>query len=564
MKSINKLICIATLAITAVSCTEQYDCKLNPTKPDEVKLSEYLNSFDVLKKYSIDRVNAPFQLGAYISSSDFLAKELPYSMVCNNFQALEVGKSFTPVSAINENGEFDFSTLQALAEETNAAGITLFGGILLSHKEQRAEYLNGLIAPEIIIGERDNGNILINDFESDALGTTYPMTGNSAATVVNDPAGGTGKVLGVGSTATPANQSFPILTITLPNDLTLGNCLSLVMDFNATSTTGLYGQGMRMGINDNGNASYKSASEFGCPGGSWGKGLISLDFSALNLTAEEKALTTFNLKLGSATGAGVYYIDNIKIYWETGSGDQIIEKPEEEKKEILTAELSKWIGGSLNASEGLVKAWNVIDEPLDASASDANTFQWKDYFGNPGYARTAVKMARDNAATALDLFVSSTFELDNNPVQKAEDLIALIAAWEADNVTKIEGINVLLSLNYSKNPTQQQTNEAAIGQLFEKLAASGKQIRISDLKMSISNATGTVLRSAAVTADDRLLVADYYTFVLKKYFGTIAKGKQYGISLAQISETQDGTTICPWNVNNDRTDIYIGIVDGLE
>ncbi|MDR1121304.1 MAG: endo-1,4-beta-xylanase [Dysgonamonadaceae bacterium] len=724
MKYINKLICVTILAIVSVSCIDEYDCNLNPAKPEEVAASEYLNSFDMLKKYAADQTAAPFQLGAYLSPSDFLAKELPYSMLCTNFQALEIGNSFTPVSVTNEIGDPDFSTLQTLVEETGAAGLMLYGGALLANTEQRAEYLNGLIAPIVIPIVPESGVTTVKDFEDDALGTIYSMTGNSASTVEEDPDGQSGHVLRVGSAETPANRSYPQFEITLPEgrvlgDYTtvsidfrgggssglygsgmvmaingktgsgyqspsgygcsgdvwgrgmivmeiatipltdeekqsaaftlylgsgtgagnyfidnikmayekvasgktvidfesdalskeypmtgnsvakveqdpdgvsgkvlhvgetgnaanysypkfqvtlpsgqkLGNCTTVSMDFRGTGSTGLYGSGMRLRINGR-EKTYNSPSGYGCGDGRWGRGMIAMNLADFELTDEEKQLTSFELATGSGTGAGDYYIDNITLIWK--AEDIIIEKTAEEKKDILTAELTKWIGGMLNAGSESVKAWNIVSEPLNSNADGANTFYWKDYLGDPDYARTAVKIARENSTTALELFVSATFELDDNSAQKAEDLIALIAAWEADNVTKINGINVLLHLNYSKNQAQQQTNEATVGHLLEKLAASGKQIRISDLQMSVSNAGGTVLKAAEVTADDRLLAAGYYTFVFKKYFSVIAKEKQYGISFAQMSETKDGDVVCPWNVNNNRTEIYIGIVDGLK
>jgi len=724
LQYINKLLCIAILAVVSFSCTDPYVCKLEPEKPGEMALTEHLNSFDVLKNYIEEQTGTPFQLGTYHPARDFLAKELPYSMVCTNFQALDIGNSFTPVSVSNESGDMDFSTLQMLAEETATTGLTLYGGNLLANTGQRAEYLNELIAPIFIPVVPETGVTTVKDFENDALGTTYPMTGNSTSTVEEDPDGQSGHVLRVGNAGTPANRSYPTFEITLPEGRVLGDYITVMIDFHGTGATGLYGGGMVMAVNgktgsgyqtpanygcgdgrwgrglivmelstipltddekqstsfslylgsgtgagnyliDNikmayekvasgktvidfesdaigtvypmtgnsmarvvqdpdgvsgnvlrvgepGNAAnysfprfqvtlpdgrklgdystvsldfrgtgstglygggmrlringremvYGSPSSYGCGDGSWGRGLISMNLAEFALTDEEKQLTSFELATGSGTGAGDYYIDNISLTWK--AADIIIEKTEQEKKDILTAELTKWITGYINAGGEGIKAWNVVSEPLESTAADENTFYWKDYIGNPDYARTAVGIARENATTTLDLFVSTTFEPDEESVQKAEDLITLIAAWEADNVTKIDGINVLLHLNYAKNLTQQQTNETVVGQLFEKLAESGKQIRISDLKMTISNAGGTVLRSSEVSADDRLLAADYYTFVIKRYFSTIAKEKQYGISFAQMVETTNGTIICPWNVYHNRTEIYVGIVDGLQ
>lgn len=724
LQYIHRLLCIAILAVVLFSCTDPYICNLDPEKPSEVVESEYFSSFEVLKNYIEEQTGTPFKLGAYLPSTDFLAKELPYSMVRTNFQALDFGSSFTPVSSLNEAGDMDFSILQMLANEAAEVDLTLYGGNLLANTGQRTEYLTGLIEPIFIPVVPESGVTLVKDFEDDALGKTYPMTGNSIATVEEDPDDVSGKVLRVGNAETPANRSYPQFEIELPAGRVLGDYTTVMIDFLGTGATGLYGGGMVMAVNGKTGSGYQTPANYGCGDGRWGRGLITMSLSTIPLTDTEKESTTFTLYLGSGTGAGNYLIDNIKMAYEkvatekmvidfesdavgteyemtgnsvarvvedpdgvsgkvlrvgepgnaanqshpkfqitlppgrnlgqyesvsldfrgsgssglygtgmrlringrektylspsgygcssdvwgrglinmsfeefglteeekkltsfelttgsgTGSGDYyidnvtltwkaadiIIEKTEEEKREILTAELEKWIAGNIDAAGESVKAWNVVSEPFDLTATGENTFYWKEYLGDPDYARIAVKMARDTAEITLDLFVSNTIELDETSVQKAEDLIALITEWEADNVTKIDGINILLYLNYSKNLPQQQENETRLDQLFEKLAESGKQIRISDLKMTVSNAAGTVIRTSEVTADDRLLAADYYTLVFKKYFSTIAKEKQYGISLAQMSETNNGTIVCPWNASNNRNEIYVGIVDGLK
>jgi endo-1,4-beta-xylanase len=79
-------------------------------------------------------------------------------------------------------------------------------------------------------GGVSTGKIVITDFESDNLGKTYSMTGNSSSTVENDPKGVSGKVLHVGSSATPTSQSHPKFTVNLSGGVTLGDCVSVTLD----------------------------------------------------------------------------------------------------------------------------------------------------------------------------------------------------------------------------------------------------------------------------------------------------------------------------------------------
>ena len=110
-----------------------------------------------------------------------------------------------------------------------------------------------------------------------------------------------------------------------------------------------------------------------------------------------------------------------------------------------------------------VKVWNIVGEPLDKTI-DANTFNWGEYLGEVEYARTAVKQARDTAKVDLNLFVSNTFNQSDEMGQKADELIALVKSWEADDVTRIDGYNILLHAVYSKDATSQKANEEMISE----------------------------------------------------------------------------------------------------
>ena len=82
----------------------------------------------------------------------------------------------------------------------------------------------------------------------------------------------------------------------------------------------------------------------------------------------------------------------------------------EEKKEALTPVLQDWIYGMMEATEGKVKAWDVVNEAISGEDKDGdgfydlqsatrgtvtpddakNNFYWQDYLGDLDYVRTAV------------------------------------------------------------------------------------------------------------------------------------------------------------------------------
>ena len=102
------------------------------------------------------------------------------------------------------------------------------------------------------------------------------------------------------------------------------------------------------------------------PDGFAGRG----DFPSIPITTEWEEVTVFTNCTGDAATrilfnygkyAGTIYIDDLSIYWQK-SGNTIPLTPEE-KEEILTNELERWIKGMLESCGGYVKAWDVVNEP---------------------------------------------------------------------------------------------------------------------------------------------------------------------------------------------------------
>lgn len=732
----NKIIGITLMVAMAMSCTDEYDCQLVVEKPEKEAINEYLCSFDLLKSYINRDAGSPFKLGTSIASTDFVKKDIAYSTIMSNFDAVDVNGSFSPTNALKTDGNYDFSGMLAAVNTANAAGVTLFGGTLCSNQGQRAAYYNQLIQPIIIPFIPEKGKTVICDFENDELGTNYGMTGGSVAVVENDPDGRSGKALHVGTDDNKAAYSHPKFNVKLPEGRKLGDYVNLTIDMRIVNQDGIYGSGMRVFINGKEFSIGTNAKGFGCNSNTWNRGAVinlkSAQAPGFILPDELKGLTEFELAVGSASGGAQYYLDNIVMNYEvagngvtkidfeedelgktypmtgnsscvvendpngsgkvlhvgtasslcsysyptfkvklqegrtlgdytalsldmfliggkgkygtgmkvvingvtldakkgpaaygcpdnawgrdliyitflkegdtpengkiiipnslrslteieiavgSGSGewhayidnislhwkadDTIIEKTPEEKKAIFTDELNKWIGGMVNAGGEAVNVWNIIGEPLDKTM-DANTFNWGEYLGEVEYARTAVKLARDTAKVDLNLFVSNTFNQAEEMDRKADEMIALVNAWEADNVTKIDGYNILLHAVYSKDATSQKANEEMITGLFKKLAQTGKPVRVSDLSMMVEDMDGSFIQSSRLTDDERTYAANYMAFIMKEYRKTIASDKQYGISISSMTETNSGNKVCPWTSGYNRNGMYEGIVEGLK
>lgn len=750
MKYFNhKIIGIVMMCTAVMGCTDEYDCNLQVEKPQNAAVNEYLAQFDLLKSY-IDRSGTPFQLAATIPASEFMKKGIVFSTLLSNFDAVDINDSYNPLNALNGDGTYNFGGMQTIANLTAETGVTLYGGVLCSNQGQRAAYYNKLIEPIDIPVEVQKGTTKLFNFEDDAIGTSYPMTGNSSATVEEDPAGASGHVLHVGTNEVKAATSFPKFHVTLPAGRKLGDYIKLNIDLRHVGTDGIYGSGMKVLINGQKFDLGTNADGLGVSNNTWKRGIvIMLNDATIKpgfvMAGDLKELTEFDLSVGSESGSAQYYLDNISMDYEvtgkgttvinfekdnlnttypmvngsgspgtstnkvvadpegtsghvlyvqsvhsfpeftvkladgktladytgmtmdmrliagmygsgmyvringqllnlgqsaasygfqqndtwkregvyvkfvkqgtytalgeaipattieipdalkdlneinfaigSSSGDwrayidnltfvweakpQHIEKTPEEKKTIFTKEMEKWIGGMVHAGVNeikSVKAWNIIGNPLDKTVND-NTFNWGEYLGEVEYVRTAVKIARDtvkNANVKLDLFVSNTFGQYDNMGDMADKLITLVNTWEEDNVTKIDGYNILLSAIYSKDATFQAGNKATISGLFDKLGKTGKLVRVSDLSMMVEESDGNFVAINKLTEEDRAVAASYIAFIIQEYKKLIPADKQYGISISGITETNTGYKLCPWTPDYYRNGMYEGIVDGLK
>ena len=303
------------------SCDEDYDVTIpTPDVPYDAEMEAALSKYDVLTEYA-SKAGVPF--GVSVSPEDFASKKLAYSIVATNYTQVEAPGLFTPAKLINEEGVYNFSSLSSLISTAGEAGVSVFGPALCSASNLPADYLKKLIAPIVIPYEPvepEVGEFVLTDFESDELGKTYPMTGGSVSTVEEDPDGESGHVLHVGAEGNVAAYSLPTFEVTMPEGKTLAHLKMVVFDIKAPGSGGLYGAGLRLTIEGT-EMAYGNCTSFGCEDNKWGRGLIKLAFEPGKFSQSDLDKNTFKMDIGSATGSGNYYIDNVKIKWEVAGDD---------------------------------------------------------------------------------------------------------------------------------------------------------------------------------------------------------------------------------------------------
>ena len=205
---------------------------------------------------------------------------------------------------------------------------------------------------------------------------------------------------------------------------------------------------------------------------------------------------------------------------------------DEEKKDVLTTAMGTWIDGMMEATDGYVTSWDVVNEALsgadkdgdgkydlqsatrgNVSANDAkNNFYWQDYLGDLDYVRTAVADA---------------------------------------------------------DPNTQESKKNHIVKMLQLMAESGKLCKISELDMGYVDAAGNSVTYDQMTEEQHKEMRDLYTFVLQKYFEIIPAAQQYGITQWCATDSpkdsgwRKGEPTGLWDLNYLRKHTYAGFAVGL-
>lgn len=345
------------------------------------------------------------------------------------------------------------------------------------------------------------------------------------------------------------------------------------------------------------------AGEFGAgfqnPDGYKGCG----DFPTIKVTTDWKEVDVATLCNGDNASrlllnigkyAGTLYIDDFEVYYTKSSNT--IPLTDEEKKNILTPVLQKWIYGMMEATEGKVKAWEVVNEAISGedkdgdgfydlqsatrgtvSADDAkNNFYWQDYLGDIDYVRTAVAAARKGFADAggnpeeLKLFINDyNLETAYDHNKKLKSLIHWIEEWQKDGVTKIDGIGSQMHVTCSMDPAKQKENEEAYENMLHLMVDSHKLVRISELDMGLADKDGNLVNTTDMTEEQHKAMRAYYEFIVKKYLEIVPENQQWGICQWCATDSpansgwRAGLPVGLWDLDYYRKHTYGGFAAGL-
>ncbi|HEY0769143.1 MAG TPA: endo-1,4-beta-xylanase, partial [Sphingobacteriaceae bacterium] len=284
----------------------------------------------------------------------------------------------------------------------------------------------------------------------------------------------------------------------------------------------------------------------------------------ITISPETSGVTAIAFNLGNT--ATSYYFDNIELtkYNEDGGGSQVIEKTPEEKREIIYGELDKWISGMMEVSKSYVKAWDVVNEPMDdgnpyelkngiGRELNDDEFYWQDYLCQD-YAVEAFRLAAQYGNSDDKLFIND-YNLEYN-LDKCKGLIEYMEYIESQG-GRVDGIGTQMHISTDSDKDK-------IVAMLELLAATGKLIKISELDIGVGAQTN------AATDEHYKAQSEMYRFVVEKYFEIIPPAQRYGITVWSPKDSPAGSSwragepIGLWTEGFSRKRAYGGFADALE
>ncbi|MBO7050665.1 MAG: endo-1,4-beta-xylanase [Bacteroidaceae bacterium] len=531
----------------------------------------YLDNYLGLKEY-IDYSKYPnFKLGAGTTVDEYLKKSTVYNMTNANFTETVAGNAMKMASCVDGNGNMNFNKVKNYVNTATAAGLSVYGHTLAWHSQQPKTWLLKLIADKPDPnGETEYAVVASKDYRtSQSIGwhSDYDRYSYSVSFDATN---------GLKIHCTKVCDNFWDVQFLAMDNLSL----NVDEDYKVTITV-------------RGTAAGKLHSKLG----DWDTGAYKdIEFSTEWQDIEVYYTTVMAsnfLMLQCGDFVGDVYIKSIKI---EGAQIKKVSQTRKEMRDTLTYAMDKWIKGMMEACDGKVKAWDLVNEAISGGGDDGygnyalqhsskysssgnpdatwdvggDAFYWQDYMGDIEYVRRACRLARKYGPEDIVLFINDyNLESDWDGNKKLKSLINWIKKWEADGVTKIDGIGTQMHISYYENSSTQANKKSAITNMFTLMAATGKWVRVSEMDMGYVDINGNNVPTGSMTETQHKNMANFYEWIIKEYFRIVPVNQQWGICQWCVTDspTNSGwranTPVGIWDLDYYRKHTYAGFVRGL-
>ena len=530
----------------------------------------YLDEYKALKEY-IDYSKYPnFKLGAGTTVDDYLKKSTVYKMTNANFTETVAGNAMKMGSVVDGSGNMNFTKVKNYVKAATEAGINVYGHTLAWHSQQPIGWLTKLIAdkPDPNGGEAYSV-VASKDFRTSQTVGWKSSESEYGYTLKFDKTNG----LNIHTTKKCTN-SWDVQFLAMENiQIEKGKTYKMTMTVKGSKDGKLHSK-----LGDWNNGEYPDipfTTEWQDVEVSY-KGVVESSF--------------FMLQCGDFVGD--IYVREIKF---EGYKGQTVPQTDQERHDTLVYAMDKWIKGMMEACDGKVKAFDLVNEAISGGGNDGegnyvlqsskqdnsgswdvggSAFYWQDYMGDLEYVRQACRLARKYGPEDIKLFINDyNLESDWDGNKKVKSLVNWIKKWEADGETYIDGIGTQMHISCFEDDNTLKSIKSHITTMFEVITKSGKLCRVSEMDMGYvrgkNNRWGSSVKTDQLTEAEHKKMADFYEWIIKEYFRLIPPEQQWGIcqwcttDAPSNSGWRGGEPVGIWDLNYYRKHAYAGFVRGL-
>ena len=570
------LLCLLTAGLFSPAVAQE---KFELGKPNDANY-RYLDEYKALKEYIDKTKNPNFKLGAGTTVNDYLNNNTFKNLINKNFSETVAGNAMKMASCVNGNGNMNFETVKQYVKAATDAGLSVYGHTLAWHSQQPKAWLLSLIGDKPDPSSEETYQVVASkDFTKDqSVGWTSDKT-QFGYTITFDSTDGM-KI----HTTKKCDNSWDVQFLAMEN---------IPVEINKT---------YKMTMTVKGSADGKLHSKLG----DWNNGEypdIAFTTEWKDVEVEYKGVVEgsfFMLQCGDFVGD--IFVKNIKF---EGYKGKTIPRTKDEMHDALVDAMDKWIKGMMEACDGKVKGWDLVNEAIAGGGDDGqgnyalqhstaynpsgnpdatwdvggDNFYWQDYLGDLDYIRQACRLARKYGPEDVKLFIND-YNLEGvwdittkdgiSASKKVWSMVNWIKKWEADGVTKIDGIGTQMHISYYENSSSQENLKKAITGMFQVMANSGKLCRVSEMDMGyVPNGQNKGINTSQLTEDQHKKMADFYEWIIKEYLRIIPAAQQWSIcqwcptDAPDYSGWRGGEPVGIWDLDFYRKHVYAGFVRGL-
>ena len=577
MKKILMWMLVACLSSSAVA---QEKFELGKPNNDNYR---YLDKYKALKEY-IDYSKYPnFKLGAGTTVNEYLSNNLVKNLTNKNFTETVAGNAMKMVSCVDRySGAMNFTTVKNYVNAATNAGLNVYGHTLAWHSQQPKNWLLKLLADKPDPNAQEAYTVVASkDFRTNqTVGWTSDQSKYGFSLTFDNTNG-----LKIHTTKV-CDNSWDVQFLAMTDIPTqVGKTYKVTMTVKGSKSGKLHTK-----LGDWNNGEYPDLP-------------FTTEWQDVEVSYKAAVNPSFYM-LQCGDFVGDIYVKNIKI---EGYEVPLVPQTAQEMHDTLVWAMDRWIKGMMEACNGKVKGWDLVNEAISGGGDDGqgnyllqhseaynpsgnpdatwdvggDNFYWQDYMGDLEYVRQVCRLARKYGPSDIKLFINDynlegTWDMTTKNGIKASNkvwsLINWIKKWEADGVTKIDGIGTQMHISCYDNNTTLNNLKTAITGMFKAMAASGKLVRVSEMDMGYVTGSWPNEKSVAtadMTEAQHKKMADFYEWIIQEYFCIIPPAQQWGICQWCTTDSpansgwRANTPVGLWDLDYYRKHTYAGFVRGL-